>query len=455
MHTNNSVIGWTVKILSLGDWSSESPPVVPAPHFPPCTDNSKLDITSVPWKGCSNKVSFRYDIPGTNRYILDWSDKTWTLTERAGWTRKLDSGLWTSDSQHLQSALWKLMGVMEKIDYIVEYCKSGTPCTPDSVLDDGSKNWITVRNAANVSACVPSPYALLIGNIDIQFEGNHFHVFCNNCTLANCASWVPSGTQIMVLKQPPFVMLPVNISEPWYAERSLQIFKEIEHALSRQKRFIGLLIAGIVALVTVVATAATAAVALSQTIQNANYVNTLTKNVSLALGTQEDIDTKLEEKLNALYDAVQYMGSVIHSMKVKSHLECHPEYHWICVTSKEYNQSQYEWDRVRLHLQGVWHNANVSLDMLRLHEEIKNMREAEPLRFDAAQAASDFVNALKNAMPSLPSMPNLVHSVLVFLTLGICVCVILCLLPVLIRAFINKMMDLRADIHQLELKTGL
>ncbi|KAF6376392.1 hypothetical protein mRhiFer1_009585 [Rhinolophus ferrumequinum] len=147
------------------------------------------------------------------------------------------------------------------------------------------------------------------------------------------------------------------------------------------------------------------------------------------------------------------MGDVIQSIKVKSYLECHPDYHWICVTSKGYNQSQYDWDRIRLHLQGIWHNANVSLDMFQLHDEIKNMREADPLRFDAAQAASDFVNALKNVMPSLPSIPNLVHSVLVFLTLSICVCVILCLLPILIKCFISRMLDLRADIHQLELKT--
>lgn len=47
------------------------------------------------------------------------------------------------------------------------------------------------------------------------------------------------------------------------------------------------------------------------------------------------------------------MGDVIQGMKVKSHLECHSEYHWICVTSKKYNNSQYDWNRVRLHLQGI------------------------------------------------------------------------------------------------------
>ncbi|KAF6280989.1 hypothetical protein mRhiFer1_009349 [Rhinolophus ferrumequinum] len=144
------------------------------------------------------------------------------------------------------------------------------------------------------------------------------------------------------------------------------------------------------------------------------------------------------------------MGDVIQSIKVKSHLKCHSEYHWICVTPKRYNNSQYDWSRVRSHLQEIWHDVNVSLDMFRLHNEIQSMREAEPLKFDAAQAASEFIDALRNAMPS---MPHITHSVVIFLTLGICVCVILCLLPIFIKCFISRMLDLRADIHQLELKT--
>lgn len=48
---------------------------------------------------------------------------------------------------------------------IVEFCKSGTPCSHVSVLKDGIRDWTTVAKTVNVSACVPSPYALLIGNI--------------------------------------------------------------------------------------------------------------------------------------------------------------------------------------------------------------------------------------------------------------------------------------------------
>lgn len=439
MHIHDSLIGWTVRLNMLGDWSGGRKIKLPIPSsHPSCNKRLKLDTETVPWRACPGNDPVRYDIPGTGRYIIDWS-----RNNRSGWARELISGLWNSDTQYPQNSLWRLMGAMDKVETRLSL--------PMRILEDGTKEWTIVTETVNVSACVPSPYALLIGNINVYFVGDQFNVSCNNCILTNCISWVPLGTQVMILKQPSFIMLPVNISGPWYAERSLQVLKEIEYALSRQKRFVGLLIAGIMALVTIIATAATAAVALSQTIQNAHYVNTLSKNVTLALGTQEAIDEKLEQKVNALYDAVQYMGEVIQGMKVKFHLECHPEYHWICVTPKKYNNSQYDWSRVRSHLQGIWHDANLSLDMFQLHDEIQSMREAEPLKFDAAQAASEFVNVLRNA---LPSMPYITHSVIIFLTLGICVCLVLCLLPILIRCFISKMLDLRADIHQLELKAS-
>jgi fluoride ion exporter CrcB/FEX len=69
---------------------------------------------------------------------------------------------------------------------------------------------------------------------------------------------------------------------PWYHDRGLQVVKEIKSLLVREKRFVGLLIAGIVAAITAIATMSAAAVALSQSIQNTHYINTLMQNVSCA-----------------------------------------------------------------------------------------------------------------------------------------------------------------------------
>ena len=86
---------------------------------------------------------------------------------------------------------------------------------------------------------------------------------------------------------------------------------------------LGLIIAGIAALIAFIATTTAAAVALSQEVQTATYVNQLSKNVTLVLGIQEDIVNRLEHKVNALYEVVQYLGDEVHGLKIRPHLKCH------------------------------------------------------------------------------------------------------------------------------------
>lgn len=61
-------------------------------------------------------------------------------------------------------------------------------------------------------------------------------------------------------------------------------------------------------IIFIIATSTTTAIPLSQSVQTANFVSDLPKNVTFALGTQDDIDSKLEQKLNALYEVVKYLG---------------------------------------------------------------------------------------------------------------------------------------------------
>lgn len=114
-----------------------------------------------------------------------------------------------------------------------------------------------------------------MGNVTITAYDSVYNVSCERCNLTNCITSVEEGTKVVVLYQPAFVMIPVNITGPWYDEKSLQVWKEVNIALACTKRFVGLLIAGITALITLVALATAAAVALTQTIQTAHYVNDL------------------------------------------------------------------------------------------------------------------------------------------------------------------------------------
>ena len=98
--------------------------------------------------------------------------------------------------------------------------------------------------------------------------------------------------------------------------------------------------AGIIDLVAVLASAATAAPTLAQSIQNAEFVNSLAHNTSVALNTQSAIDVKLEAKLNALEAIVIGLGNQIQAIKFRQKLQCHVRYQYICVTQALYNSSQ-------------------------------------------------------------------------------------------------------------------
>lgn len=124
-----------------------------------------------------------------------------------------------------------------------------------------------------------------------------------------------------------------------------------------------------------------------QSVQTANFVNDLPKNVTFALGTQEDIDSKLEQKINALYIVVKYLG--VQGLKLRSHLECHVDYQWIYITLKMYEESLQNWDQVHLHLKGIWHDADVSLDLIQSHLEILHLKDTKPLKFNATKASSE------------------------------------------------------------------
>lgn len=229
------------------------------------------------WRDCLTESPSQYNVTDLG-YIIDWSGNQDGSNRNAEeWEKGLSAGLWWSSSGFPQTQWWKVGAAL------VGEVKLTKPVIK-----------------GNVTACVPSPYVFLIGNITVVTNGCLFNVTCKLCNLTNCVTVVPQGTAVMLLKQPSFVMLPVNVSGPWYDDKGLQVIEEIKHALSREKRMIGLIIAGVLALISLIATVATAAVALSLTVQNAHYVNELSRNITSALGTQENIDKKLEQKNGCL-----------------------------------------------------------------------------------------------------------------------------------------------------------
>ena len=138
----------------------------------------------------------------------------------------------------------------------------------------------------------------------------------------------------------------------------------------------GLLILGIAALITAITSVTVAAISLTQQVHTAQYVDTMSKNVSLTLATQEAIDKKLEMRVDALEEAITHIGTELQALKVKMALSCHADYWWICMTSLKVNETDYEWEKIKNHISGVWNSSDIGLDLGKLHNQIQTLKHS-------------------------------------------------------------------------------
>lgn len=121
----------------------------------------------------------------------------------------------------------------------------------------------------------------------------------------------------------------------------------------------------------------TAPIALSKGIQNAHFLNDLAQNTSKALQNQENIDDKLEAKLNALEATVINIGNELAALKFRQKVCCHANYGYVCVRAAKYNPSQWDWEKVKNHLMDIWQRNNDSLDLTELHHQVRTFKKVK------------------------------------------------------------------------------
>ncbi|XP_043757898.1 endogenous retrovirus group K member 25 Env polyprotein-like [Cervus elaphus] len=399
--------------------------------IPFCGLGHKGKHIAVPWKLCRNETATVYSITNDTHSLWDWSPDSERNPGKES-NRQFAARIWNLGGTLVyQTEVWKLLAAFE---------------TSGSFMQTGEKvkgglfwnaTWRYPR------ACVPYPFMIIAGSVNLTKNNSQYYIHCFNCTLTNCIQGIRNNSGVLIVKQPPFVMLPVNLTEPWYEESGLELWNKVRTALARPRRGIGLIILGVVTLITLIASAVTASVSLAQSVHTAGIVDDLAKNTSKALGIQEDIDRKLEDRLNALYDAVRFLGEV-QGLKLRTKIRCHANYRWICVTPKIYNDTETPWDRVKSHLDGIWHNENISLDLLQLHQEILDIENAPRASMDLAENAEEFVNSLFSNFPSITSLWHLFSGVVAMLLV---LALFVCITPCIIKKFVKELWDIKAVLH--------
>ena len=82
-------------------------------------------------------------------------------------------------------------------------------------------------------ACLPSPYVFLFTNdsgrlnIQINYSGGSNVVSCEQCMLSSCLTpqYVCS---FVVLKSPPYIMVPVTVTTHWYDNYGLAVLQQLQ-----------------------------------------------------------------------------------------------------------------------------------------------------------------------------------------------------------------------------------
>ena len=83
-----------------------------------------------------------------------------------------------------------------------------------------------------VRACIHSPYAFLLSRNQSDLEVSEgetvYNVICVNCFISNCVdgNYYNNYTSEMIIKQPPYLMVPVKLEGQWLDDYALKVSYE-------------------------------------------------------------------------------------------------------------------------------------------------------------------------------------------------------------------------------------
>ena len=355
------------------------------------------------WIYCMNNKEIRINIPGTKYYVSDWSINTPENNYRQ-YLKYAANYAWNESMipSQIKVNRWNSHGWVAPIYTFTNNNETSfqpqlwrLPLATSSII---LRRPNVQENKYFIQACVTSPYSILLTNktekLQIIKNNGRFFITCDECALTTCVNSNMNIKTIMLLKRPAYIMLPVSLSEPWYTDTGAEIIKQVRE-LMRPKRFVATLILGISALIGILSSFTVATYALVKEVQTAQYANDLSKNISLALATQEAIDRKLETKVDALEEAVLHIGQELTALKIRLSLTCHKKYSWICVTPLKVNHSEYSWEKIQMHILNVWNSSDLGIDLEHLHKQIHDIA-ASQYDMNPSKAAAEFLQNLQS-----------------------------------------------------------
>ena len=81
-------------------------------------------------------------------------------------------------------------------------------------------------------------------------------------------------------------------------------------------------------------------------------------------------------RVDALQEAIIHIGTEWQASKVKLALSCHANYRWICARPLKVNKNDYDLEKIKNLISGVWNSSDISLDLGKLHNQIKTVEHS-------------------------------------------------------------------------------
>ena len=112
------------------------------------------------------------------------------------------------------------------------------------------------------------------------------------------------------------------------------------------------------------------------------------------------------------------------------------------MTSLKVNETDYEWEKIKNHISGVWNSSDIGLDLGKLHNQIQTLEHSR-LDFTATGAANDFFHTFSNFI----SGKNILSNILGYIAAGALILLLIFILPCIVRILRQNIQKLATELH--------
>ena len=179
--------------------------------------------------------------------------------------------------------------------------------------------------------------------------------------------------------------------------------------LRRSKQFIGWLILGILGLIAICTTASVAGIALQTSIQTQNFIQNWTKDAHTIWVTQVQIDEKVQDKIQELKTAIQWVGDQLIDLQKQILLNCGWNSTQFCITPVWFNHNAYNWKQIKFHLQDIHNNPSLNVQLLQ-KKIFETFSKSLPSSNNLETSAEQLANQLSELNPRR-WFQNITHSI--------------------------------------------